>query len=69
MFLSQQQLVDLTHKVRPSAQAKWLDARGWKFERRYDGTLVVHELEAQRRLCSGGSSAPRRTEPDLKALQ
>lgn len=68
MFLSQSQLVELTGKARPSAQARWLDGHGWRYTRRTDGAVVVHELEAERQLCGGSKSTRRRTAPDLEAL-
>lgn len=68
MFLSQDQLIELTGLARPSAQAKWLSSRGWRFDHRADGKLVVLEAEAERHLC-GSAPQRRRTEPDLKALQ
>jgi hypothetical protein len=68
VFLTQKQIVDLTGLNRPSAQAKWLSSRGWRFDTRADGKLVVLEAEAQRHLC-GGSPQRRRTTPDLGALQ
>ena len=67
MFLSQEQIVELTGLNRPSSQARWLRSRGWRFDVRADGKLVVHELEAQKHLC-GVTPARKRTEPDLRAL-
>ncbi len=69
MFLSHDELERLTGHVRPSAQARWLNERGWRYDLNAKGEVVVHELEAQRKLCSSGSKERRRTEPDLKALQ
>jgi len=39
--LSQQELIDLTEKTRPSAQARQLRALGIDFRRRTDGSIVV----------------------------
>jgi hypothetical protein len=69
VFLTSQQLERLTGHVRPSAQARWLTERGWRHDFNAKGEVVVHELEAERKLCSGGAKDRRRTEPDLKALQ
>lgn len=68
MFLTADELEALTGLKRPSAQAKWLAARGWRFDTRADGKLVVLAAEAQRHLC-GAPPARQRTTPDLKALQ
>lgn len=69
MFLSPEDVERLTGKVRPSAQARWLDAHGWRHTRSADGSVVVHEDEARRQLCGGSASRrQRREEPDLEAL-
>ncbi len=41
MFASADVIERLTGKRRPSAQARWLAARGYKFERHSDGTIVL----------------------------
>jgi hypothetical protein len=41
MFLSEQELVDLTHRVKPAWQARALELMGISFRKRPDGTLVV----------------------------
>jgi hypothetical protein len=69
VFLTSQQLEQLTGHRRPSAQRRWLDERGWRYDFNAKGHLIVHELEAERKLCSSGAKERRRTEPDLKALQ
>jgi hypothetical protein len=71
MFLTPEQLEQLTGKVRPSAQARWLTEHNWKFILRGDGRPVVHEAEAERQMCGGASRQARRptpTEPKLEAL-
>lgn len=69
MFLTAQQLEQLTGKKRPSAQARWLRDLGWKFVFNSEGRVIVLEREAERHLVGGGAKERRRTEPDLKALQ
>lgn len=69
MFLTAQQLERLTGYVRPSDQARWLSERGWRHDLNAKGEVVVHEGEAERKLCSSAGKEWRRTEPDLKALQ
>lgn len=67
-ILTQADLERITGYPRPSAQARWLEARGWKFLRNSKGAVVVHELEAQRQLC--GTSKPKdRTQANLDALR
>jgi hypothetical protein len=48
IFASAEILEQLTGKRRPSAQARWLSLRGYKFERRADGTIALRmeELDA-----------------------
>jgi len=67
VFLSQKQIVELTGLERPSSQARWLSARGWRFDTRADGKLVVLAAEAQRHLC-GTQPRRQRTLPDIGAL-
>jgi hypothetical protein len=72
MFLSAAHLQKLTGKKRPSAQARWLSARNWKFDRNAIGEVVVLEREAERQLCSDGARGRKkdhRDEPNLGALQ
>lgn len=69
MFLTADELERLTGYERPSAQAKWLSERGWRYDFNAKGEIVVHALEAERKLCSGGTKERPRTTPDLKALQ
>lgn len=68
MFLSHEQLVELTGKTRPKAQARWLESLGWRYVFNSEGRVIVHEREAERQLCGNGKSQRRRTEPDLEAL-
>lgn len=69
MFLSADELVRLTGRRRPSAQSRWLAARGWRHDRGADGSVIVHEDEARRQLCGGSTGrSVRREEPDLEAL-
>lgn len=41
MFLTAEELVELTHRVKGAWQAKELDRLGIPYRRRSDGTLVV----------------------------
>lgn len=45
MILSPQTLIELTGKVKRSAQARVLDGLGIPYRRRPDGTIVVFEAD------------------------
>ena len=62
MFLSGDELYRLTARKRPSAQRRWLTARGWRFELDGFGRPVVLREEAERRMLS----APVRKEPKVR---
>jgi len=65
-FVSADVLHQLTGKRRPSAQARWLAARCYKFERRGDGTIVLRmdELDAHT-ISRPGAFTRKRWEVDL----
>lgn len=62
IFLSADELYRLTALKRPSAQVRWLTARGWRFELDAWGRPVVLCAEAERRMLSG----PVKREPKLR---
>jgi hypothetical protein len=68
MFLTPDELVELTHKQRPAAQIRALRARGIEHRVRPDGKPVVlrSHLEA---LMGGAKPARRRAEPDWSAAR
>ena len=68
MFLTDEQLEQLTKKRRPSAQRRWLIGRGYKFDVRDDGSPVVLEIEVRRHLYGRSASSELRQEPNLDAL-
>lgn len=66
MILTADDVERITGKARPSAQARWLAAHGWRFARNARGEVVIHELEAERHLYGGAASkADRKAAPDL----
>ena len=67
VFLTAEELRNLTGRVRPSAQIRWLRSRHWVFDVRADGRPVVAEAEACRQLC-GSVAKPGTTEPNMEAL-
>lgn len=66
MFLSPQEIEQLTGKKRPSAQVRWLRDRGYKIEVNGLGRPVVMVAEVNRRLLGG--SAARKQEPNWDAM-
>lgn len=47
MILTDEEIAQITHKVRPKAQAKALAVMGFEFKFRPDGTLVVSREHAE----------------------
>ncbi len=62
LHLSDDELLSLTHRRRPSAQARALKAMAVPYRLRPDGTLLVGRQAAERAL-----SAPAPVEPSLQA--
>lgn len=54
LWLSDDELVDATHRKQPARQAKVLDAMGIPYQRRPDGTLLVGRAAIEAAL-GGGS--------------
>ena len=66
IFVSADILEQLTGKRRPSAQARWLISRCYKFERRADGTIALRMDELDVHTVSRSvPSAKRRWAVDL----
>lgn len=53
MFLTADELAELTGRVRWSAQIRWLREKRWAFTVRADGRPVVARQEAERQLVTG----------------
>jgi len=68
LTLSPAELAALTGRQRPSAQSRWLAARGWPHERDADGRPVVLRTVAEMRLAgvSSRDRAPRVRLPDVQ---
>ena len=64
MFLSATELADLTGYVRPSAQVRWLQEKGWPFTIGGDGQPKVLRRLVEEKL--GGSPAAMTNEPRLR---
>jgi hypothetical protein len=65
MFLSPQQLLNLTGRRRASAQIRWLRQSGYRFAVNALGHPVVAEAEVRRKLVG----APQRVAPDFSSLR
>jgi hypothetical protein len=68
MFLSAKELEQLTGLKRPSAQARWLSTRGYKFARRVDGTIALRLDELDAHTLSKSSGRKQRRALDLSYL-
>lgn len=68
-FVSQEALADLTGRVRPSAQARWLAARHYVFERGADGKIKLRKAELDRHTLSKAIQPVRRRRLDLSSLE
>jgi hypothetical protein len=71
MFLTANELKDLTGYKRPSDQRRWLAEHGWAFEIRADGKNRVLAEEARHKMLSATNrrSAQRSAELDLASLR
>lgn len=61
LFVSPDALKEFTGRKRPSAQARWLSGRGYKFERRADGSIALRKEEMDSRTLTKPESASKRT--------
>lgn len=70
MFLTADELHELTGRVRWSAQIRWLRDNHWAFTVRADGRPVVTKQEVERQLVTGGAKPRQGTdEPDFAAAR
>lgn len=60
LFLSPDQLVELTDRHQRAAQIRWLTAHGWKFETTATGRPRVLVAEMERHMLGGAQKKPRR---------
>lgn len=58
IVLTEQELVELTNKVRPSAQARVLQALGIPSKPRPDGSLVVYRIHVETPAPAGARLLP-----------
>ena len=70
LFLTRDELIELTGYKSAALQCRWLAARGWVFERNAANRPIVGRAYANARLgCGGESDAPAQTiRPNFAAL-
>ena len=56
LFLTREELRDLTRRIQPAAQVRWLTQAGWKFARDSDGYPIVAREEFQRNMIGAATS-------------
>lgn len=65
MFLTDAEIHDLTGYQLPSAQKRWLDKYGWKFEISAFGRPKVLRSYAEQRMGLASASTPAENQPDF----
>lgn len=68
MLCTEEELIAITHKERPSAQARALLAMGIAFKPRPDGTLAVSRAHVEHLLGGAQRTTMKKHEPDWSAL-
>ncbi|RFA31314.1 hypothetical protein CAI21_01410 [Alkalilimnicola ehrlichii] len=66
LFLSDDELYQLTARKRQSAQIRWLERNGVKFTLNAEGRPRILRSHIEKVL--GGDARPTRTQPNVKAL-
>lgn len=67
VFLNEHELVDLTGKVRHSAQVRQLNYMGITHKVRADGSVAVLRMHVEQSFGLTGALARKRTEPDFSS--
>ena len=65
MILSDDELVALTDYELPAYQARWLEERGWRFERGASGKVKVSRAHFEAMM---GGGAPKAPSPKFNAI-
>lgn len=70
MFLTDDEIHKLTGYLLPAYQCRWLDGRGWRYERAASGRPIVLRKHAEAML-SGDEAAPKAAawEPNIAAMR
>lgn len=58
MFLTDAELRELTGYVTAAGFVRWLDARGWRYERSRAGKVIVSRSHAEAMMGGGAPKAP-----------
>ena len=69
MFLSSEELIDLTDRRNPRHQSRWLAEHGYPFEISASGRPKVLRSEIETRLSSAARKKARKAEPNWDALR
>lgn len=69
MFLTNDQLAELTGFVRPSKQAEWLRREGFEFRVAADGHPRVLEAHVMKLMGVSDTVGKRKTSPDFTSLR
>ncbi len=59
MFLTDDELRELTGYVTAAGFVRWLDARGWRYERNRAGKVIVSRSHAEAMMGGAVEKAPR----------
>ena len=65
MFLTDAELRELTGYVTAAGFVRWLDARGWRYERSRAGRVIVSRSHAESMM---GGGAPKAAGPKFEAI-
>ncbi|AKU12508.1 hypothetical protein AzCIB_2615 [Azoarcus sp. CIB] len=68
MFLTKDELRNLTGYQKPSLQKRWLTDRGWPYEENAAGDPKVLRSIVEKRMGGSTASTHRRQGPDLGAI-
>lgn len=69
MFLTNEELEDLTDRKNPRYQSRWLAEHGYAFEVSAAGKPKVLRAEVEARLLSGGKQQKKPQQPNWAALR
>lgn len=69
MFLTKEQLVELTGRKRTSSQRKWLNDHCWRFEVNAVGRIILLAAYVEAKLGCGQQQEPEAYRPNFEALR
>lgn len=69
MFLTSDELEELTGYKKPSLQKRWMTARGWRFEENAAGhPKILRALVEKQMGGSASATVPKKQKPNLGAI-